>query len=92
MKLDPQFVRRLETDERLRAVVEAAHEWEVTVVALAVEDEAMAERAERVGFDLGAGVPLRPSRTPGAIDELLAAVVNARRWTRPGRPARVRGG
>ena len=45
----------------------------VTVVALAVEDEAMARRAERVGFDLAQGFHfVRPER-PSRIDELLAA-------------------
>ena len=53
-------------------MVEAAHEWEVTVVALAVEDEAMAERAGRVGFDFGQGFHFARPERPGAIDALLA--------------------
>ena len=73
VKLDPHFVRRLGTEERVHDVVEAAHASEVTVVALAVEDDAMARRAERVGFDLAQGFHfVRPER-PSRIDELLAA-------------------
>ena len=71
VKLDPHFVRRLETDERLRAVVEAAHESDVVIVALAVEDEAMAERARRVGFDLAQGFFFAHPERPTRIDELL---------------------
>ena len=55
VKLDPRFVRRLESDERLRAVIDAAHASDIAVVALAVEDEEMATRAQRVGFDLAQG-------------------------------------
>jgi EAL domain-containing protein (putative c-di-GMP-specific phosphodiesterase class I) len=73
VKLDPLFVRRLETDERLRAVLDAAHESELTAVALAVEDEATATRAERVGFDLAQGFHFARPERPGRIDELLAA-------------------
>ena len=73
VKLDPRFVRRLESDERLRAVIDAAHASGIAVVALAVEDEEMATRAQRVGFDLGQGFHFaRPAR-PTEIDELLAA-------------------
>jgi EAL domain-containing protein (putative c-di-GMP-specific phosphodiesterase class I) len=72
VKLHPEFVRRLETDERIRSVIDAAHEWEVAVVALAVEDAEAARRAERVGFDFGQGFHYaRPGR-PGDIDALLA--------------------
>ncbi len=73
VKLDPHFVRRLETEERLRAVVEAAHTSEIVLVALAVEDEAMAARAERVGFDLAQGFFFAHPEPPERIDELLAA-------------------
>jgi EAL domain-containing protein (putative c-di-GMP-specific phosphodiesterase class I) len=73
VKLDPHLVRRLETDERIRAVVDAAHEWEVAVVALAVEDEAMAQRAERVGFDHAQGFWFARPERPSDIDALLAA-------------------
>jgi EAL domain-containing protein (putative c-di-GMP-specific phosphodiesterase class I) len=73
VKLDPRFVRRLESDERLRTVIDAAHASDIAVVALAVEDEEMATRAQRVGFDLGQGFHFaRPAR-PDQIDELLAA-------------------
>ena len=73
VKLDPRFVRRLESDERLRAVIDAAHASDIAVVALAVEDEEMAIRAQRVGFDLGQGFHFaRPAR-PTEIDGLLAA-------------------
>ena len=71
VKLDPHFVRRLETDERLHAVVEAAHEAHVVIVALAVEDEAMAVRARRVGFDLAQGYFFAHPERPTRIDELL---------------------
>lgn len=73
VKLDPHFVRRLETDDRVRAVLEAAHASDVVVVALAVEDEAMAVRAERVGFDLAQGFFFARPERPDRIDELLAA-------------------
>jgi len=73
VKLDPHFVRRLETEERLRAVVEAAHASEIVLVALAVEDEAMAVRAQRVGFDLAQGFFFGYPERPTRIDELLAA-------------------
>jgi EAL domain-containing protein (putative c-di-GMP-specific phosphodiesterase class I) len=73
VKLDPHFVRRLETEDRLRAVVEAAHASEIVLVALAVEDEAMAVRAQRVGFDLAQGFFFGYPERPTRIDELLAA-------------------
>jgi EAL domain-containing protein (putative c-di-GMP-specific phosphodiesterase class I) len=73
VKLDPHFVRRLETDERVGAVVEAAHSAELTVIALAVEDESMATRAADVGFDLAQGFFFARPERPGRIDELLAA-------------------
>jgi EAL domain-containing protein (putative c-di-GMP-specific phosphodiesterase class I) len=73
VKLDPNFVRRLETEERLRAVVDAAHASEIVVVALAVEDEEMAVRAQRVGFDLAQGFFFARPERPARIDELLAA-------------------
>ena len=73
VKLDPHFVRRLESDERVLAVVDAAHAAEITVIALAVEDEAMATRAAEVGFDLAQGFHFARPERPGRIDELLAA-------------------
>ena len=73
VKLDPEFVRRLETDDRVGAVVDAARASDVLVVALAVEDATMAARVERLGFDLAQGFHFaRPAR-PERIDELLAA-------------------
>jgi EAL domain-containing protein (putative c-di-GMP-specific phosphodiesterase class I) len=73
VKLDPRFVRRLETETRVRAVVDAAHEADLLVVALAVEDEQMAAAARTVGCDLAQGFHFaRPSR-PNDIDEMLAA-------------------
>jgi EAL domain-containing protein (putative c-di-GMP-specific phosphodiesterase class I) len=73
VKLDPEFVRRLETDDRVGAVVDAAHASDVLVVALAVEDATMAARVERLGFDLAQGFHFaRPAR-PERIDELLGA-------------------
>jgi EAL domain-containing protein (putative c-di-GMP-specific phosphodiesterase class I) len=73
VKLDPHFVRRLGTDERVRAVLDAAHESGLVVVALAVEDEVMAKRAEHVGFDLAQGFWFARPERPRRIDELLAA-------------------
>jgi EAL domain-containing protein (putative c-di-GMP-specific phosphodiesterase class I) len=73
VRLDPHLVRRLESDERVRAVVDAAHGAELVVVAQAVEDEAMASRAERVGFDLAQGFWFARPERPERIDELLAA-------------------
>jgi len=72
VKLDPHFVRRLDSDVRVQAVLDAAHSSDVVVVALAVEDEAMAVRAERVGFDLGQGFFFARPERPQRIDELLA--------------------
>ncbi|HLM17889.1 MAG TPA: EAL domain-containing protein [Acidimicrobiia bacterium] len=73
VKLDPHYVRRLETDERLHAVVEAAHASDVVIVALAVEDEAMAARARSVGFDLAQGFFFARPERPTRIDELLTS-------------------
>ena len=72
VKLAPNYVRRLETDERLKTVIDAAHASDVVVVALAVEDEAMAVRAGRVGFDLAQGFFFAHPERPAHIDELLA--------------------
>jgi EAL domain-containing protein (putative c-di-GMP-specific phosphodiesterase class I) len=72
VKLDPRFVRRLERDEHVRAVVDAAHAADLTVIALAVEDEAMATRATTLGFDLAQGFWFARPERPGQIDELLA--------------------
>jgi EAL domain-containing protein (putative c-di-GMP-specific phosphodiesterase class I) len=72
VKLDREFARRLDTEARLHAVVDAAHAADLTVVALAVEDEQVADRVRRAGCDLAQGFyfarPVRPTR----IDELLA--------------------
>jgi EAL domain-containing protein (putative c-di-GMP-specific phosphodiesterase class I) len=73
VKLAPSLVRGLETDARLRAVIEAAHATETAVVALAVEDEEMATRARQVGFDLAQGFHFARPERPTRIDELLAA-------------------
>lgn len=72
VKLDPHFLRRLETDERVEAVVAGAHAAELRVCAVAVEDEAMAERAGRVGFDCAQGFHFSHPVRPTQIDELLA--------------------
>jgi EAL domain-containing protein (putative c-di-GMP-specific phosphodiesterase class I) len=72
VKLDPRFVVRLEDDDRLHAVIEAAHASEIVVVALAVEDEEMATRARRVGFDLAQGFHFARPERPARIDALLA--------------------
>jgi EAL domain-containing protein (putative c-di-GMP-specific phosphodiesterase class I) len=72
VKLDPHFVRRLERDEHVRAVVDAAHASDLRVVALAVEDEAMATRAADVGCDLAQGFWFARPERPRHIDELLA--------------------
>ena len=72
VKLAPHYVRRIETDERLQAVIDAAHASDVVVVALAVEDDAMAVRARRVGFDLAQGFFFAHPERPAHIDELLA--------------------
>ena len=95
VKLDPRFVRRLESDERLRAVIDAAHASDIAVVALAVEDEAMATRAaERVGFDLGQGFHFARPRAPGRDRRVARGGMNRLRprwvaWPH-GRPGRVR--
>jgi EAL domain-containing protein (putative c-di-GMP-specific phosphodiesterase class I) len=73
VKLDPHFVRRLESDAHLQAVVDAAHASDIAVVALAVENEEMATRAQRVGFDLAQGFHFARPERPIRIDELLAA-------------------
>jgi EAL domain-containing protein (putative c-di-GMP-specific phosphodiesterase class I) len=73
LKLDPHFVRRLETDERMRAVVDAAHASDVVVVAMAVEHEEMAVRAARVGCDLAQGFWFAHPERPTVIDELLGS-------------------
>jgi EAL domain-containing protein (putative c-di-GMP-specific phosphodiesterase class I) len=72
VKFDPHFVRRLATDEHVHAVIEAAHASETAVVALAVEDEEMAARARRVGFDLAQGFHFARPERPNRIDDLLA--------------------
>ncbi len=95
VKLDPRFVRRLESDDRLRAVIDAAHASDIAVVALAVEDEEMATRARARRLRPRAGLPLRPSRAPGRRstscsrrDEPAAASVGSlAAWpTRPSSP------
>jgi EAL domain-containing protein (putative c-di-GMP-specific phosphodiesterase class I) len=73
VKLDPRFVRRLATGERVRAVVDGAHAAGLLVVALAVEDQAMADRATRAGFDLAQGFHFARPERPERIGELLAA-------------------
>jgi EAL domain-containing protein (putative c-di-GMP-specific phosphodiesterase class I) len=72
VKLDPHFVRRLQTDAHLQAVVDTAHARHIAVVALAVEDEAMATRAQRLGFDLAQGFHFAHPERPSRIDALLA--------------------
>jgi EAL domain-containing protein (putative c-di-GMP-specific phosphodiesterase class I) len=72
VKLAPRFVRGLETGARLRTVVDAAHEVGLRVVALAVEDEAMAESARAAGCDLAQGFHFAEPERPSRIDDLLA--------------------
>jgi EAL domain-containing protein (putative c-di-GMP-specific phosphodiesterase class I) len=73
VKLTPRFVRALETGARLRAVVDAAHQAELRVVALAVEDDEMADDARAAGCDLGQGFHFSRPERPSRIDALLAA-------------------
>jgi EAL domain-containing protein (putative c-di-GMP-specific phosphodiesterase class I) len=73
VKLDARFVERLGTVEHTAAVVDAAHSAGLRVVATAVENEAMAERAVAAGFDLAQGFHFARPERPGGIDELLAA-------------------
>lgn len=72
VKLDPVFVRRLETDERVGEVIEAVHARSVTAVAMAVEDAPTAVRVRSLGFDLAQGFWFARPERPGRIDELLA--------------------
>lgn len=71
VKLDPHFVRRLPSDAHLHTVIDTAHALGIEVVALAVEDEDMATRARRVGFDLAQGFHFARPERPERIDELL---------------------
>jgi EAL domain-containing protein (putative c-di-GMP-specific phosphodiesterase class I) len=71
IKLDPRFVARLEG--AAADVVAAAHAIDVRVVALAVEDEAGADRARDAGFDLAQGFHFHRPERPGYVDGLLAA-------------------
>jgi EAL domain-containing protein (putative c-di-GMP-specific phosphodiesterase class I) len=73
VKLDRTFVRRLETDDRVAAVVSAAHDRELEVTVVAVEDEATAVRAQRLGFDRAQGFYFSHPLRPGQMDELLDA-------------------
>jgi EAL domain-containing protein (putative c-di-GMP-specific phosphodiesterase class I) len=72
VKLDREFARRLETEERLRAVVDAAHAAGLVIIALAVEIEEVADRVRRAGFDLAQGFYFARPERPSRIDELLA--------------------
>lgn len=71
VKLDPRLVHRLATDDRLRSVVDAGHAAGVWMVALAVEDDATATRARRVGFDLAQGFHFARPEPPARIDARL---------------------
>lgn len=73
VKLDREFARRLDTEARLRTVVEAAHRAGLTTVALAIEDEQVADRVRRAGFDLAQGFYFARPERPSRIDELLAS-------------------
>jgi EAL domain-containing protein (putative c-di-GMP-specific phosphodiesterase class I) len=72
VKLAPRFVRGLESEARLRAVVAAAHDADLPVVALAVEDEQMAAHARAAGCDLAQGFHFARPERPSLIEELLA--------------------
>ena len=72
VKLDRDFTGRLGGEERLRAVVDAAHAADLVTVALAVEDEQVADRVRRAGFDLAQGFYFARPQRPSRIDELLA--------------------
>jgi len=72
VKLDRKFARRLDTEVRLRSVVDAAHAAGITIVALGVEDEEAADRVRRAGFDLAQGFYFARPERPSRIDELLA--------------------
>jgi EAL domain-containing protein (putative c-di-GMP-specific phosphodiesterase class I) len=56
----------------LRAVADAAHTAGLTIVALGVEDEQVADRVRRAGFDLAQGFYFARPERPSRIDELLA--------------------
>jgi EAL domain-containing protein (putative c-di-GMP-specific phosphodiesterase class I) len=73
LKFDPRFVERLASVERIGAVVDAAHAAGLRTAALAVEDEAMADRAFDAGFDLAQGFHFARPERPSRIDELLAS-------------------
>lgn len=73
VKLAPDFSRRLDAEEHLAAVVDAAHTAGLVIVALAVEDEQAADRVRRAGFDLAQGFYFARPERPSHIDELLAS-------------------
>jgi EAL domain-containing protein (putative c-di-GMP-specific phosphodiesterase class I) len=73
VKFDPGFVRRLETDENLRAVIDVAHAVDLVVAAMSIEDRETADRAERVGFDLAQGFHFARPQRPEQIELLLRA-------------------
>jgi EAL domain-containing protein (putative c-di-GMP-specific phosphodiesterase class I) len=69
IKLDPRFVARL--DGAAADVVAAAHAVDLRVVALAVEDEAGARRAQDARFDLAQGFFFHRPERPAYVDGLL---------------------
>ena len=71
VKLDPGFVDRLDADEHVGEVVEGAHSAGLLVVALGVEDEAIADLVRAAGVDLAQGFHFEPPARPSRVDELL---------------------
>jgi EAL domain-containing protein (putative c-di-GMP-specific phosphodiesterase class I) len=71
VKLDPRFVRRL--GDATAEVVAAAQAVDLRVVALAVEDDADAQRSLDAGFDLAQGFFFHRPERPANVDGLLAS-------------------
>ncbi len=77
VKLEPRFVARLTSGggdaTYLADVVAAAHDAGLRVVALAVETDADATRAEAAGVDLAQGFHYHRPTPPSSVDRLLGA-------------------
>ncbi|NML28077.1 EAL domain-containing protein [Zoogloea dura] len=80
IKLDGSFIREIEQDTRLRAIVgtsiHLAHELGMSVVAECIETRAQADLLRELGCDYGQGYLFAPAQTAEKVREWLAAQLN----------------
>lgn len=85
IKLDGSFIREIERDTRLRAIVGAsihlAHELGMSVVAECIETRAQADLLRELNCDFGQGYLFSPAEPADRVEEWLTTNASQPEWS-----------